>query len=284
VAIKLLDRTWRHSRAKGGDLLVLLGIADFSNDDGIAYPSVATLARKARLTPRNTQRSIRRLVGLGELVVERGCGPHGTNLYRITLADAADGRERHIVGLTYGRDDIRDLAGMTFQPLNPSEETVIKRELVRPDNMTSPTRNALPDTVRLTFDQFWSLYPARNGKKLFKGEALKKFVLLAPDDRTLLLTAVKNYAVSTLVSKGIGIKDPHRWIRTGRNDEPWRDWIEPEQMPLSQNHDNGPSRVCTKRVLAPGDRFLRECGQPAVPSGRTNEPRCLEHLVQTPTS
>jgi hypothetical protein len=279
----MLDRTWRHSRAKGGDLLVLLGIADFTNDDGIAYPSVGTLARKARLTPRNTQRSIRRLMGMGELTVETGSGPHGTNLYRITLVDAMEVGERHIAGLTYCRGDIQNITGMTSQPSNPSEETVIKRVLVKANNLRSQSRvDALSDTH--LFDQFWKLYPARNGKKLLKGEALKKFGLLAPDDRTLLLTAVKNYAVSALVSKGIGIKDPHRWIRTGSNDEPWRDWIEPEQVPLSQGHYNVGSAVCTKRVRAPGDRFLRECGQPAIPSGRPNEPRCLEHLVQTPTS
>lgn len=58
MSIKILDRGWRFSKAKGGDLLVLLSIADFANDEGVAYPSVATLARKARLTPRNDQRAI----------------------------------------------------------------------------------------------------------------------------------------------------------------------------------------------------------------------------------
>ena len=81
-----------HSRAKGADKLVLLGIANHAGDGG-AWPSIATLARYANATERTVQRAIRTLASMGELHVERQAG--GTahlkdwqrpNRYDVTLA------------------------------------------------------------------------------------------------------------------------------------------------------------------------------------------------------
>jgi hypothetical protein len=47
--------------------------------------------------------------------------------------------------------------------------------------------------------------------------------------------------------------------------------------PIASN-GHGQSLICTKRVQAPSDRFLRSCGQPASPQSRPTEPRCSEHL------
>ncbi len=81
-----MTQVWEHSRAAGGQLLVLLAIADFADDYGKAWPSVSTLAKKARITKRHTQKVIKQLKDMGELVVDQGASGHwGTNLYRITL-------------------------------------------------------------------------------------------------------------------------------------------------------------------------------------------------------
>uniref|UniRef100_UPI00406C9373 helix-turn-helix domain-containing protein n=1 Tax=Rhodoferax sp. GW822-FHT02A01 TaxID=3141537 RepID=UPI00406C9373 len=62
-----------------------LAIADFSDDDGRAYPSVATLARKCRIKPRNANYLLRQLQDSGELSVRMGAGPKGCNLYKINV-------------------------------------------------------------------------------------------------------------------------------------------------------------------------------------------------------
>lgn len=229
MSIKLLDRGWRFSNAKGGDLLVLLGIADFANDEGIAYPSIPTLAKKARLTPRNAQRAIRRLIAAGELGIEEGKGPHRTHLYRIILSERAEIEGCRNVRVTKSQDDIRDGRRVTFQPSNPSEETVIKREILQSDNLSSSEQQA--------FEEFWKLYPARRGKKLEKNTALAKFKLLNHQDQQLVIAAARNYSTSEMVFKGIGIKDPHRFLQNGKGDQPWRDWITPEEKP--KEHCNG---------------------------------------------
>jgi Helix-turn-helix domain len=67
MSISIIDRVWHYSKARKGELLMLLAIADFANDDGEAWPSVPTLAKKSRLSERQAQYALRRLVKSGEL-------------------------------------------------------------------------------------------------------------------------------------------------------------------------------------------------------------------------
>lgn len=66
MSVEHLAIVLHHSRAKGTDKLVLLGIANHSGDGG-SWPAVATLARYANVAPRSVQRSLDGLVRLGEL-------------------------------------------------------------------------------------------------------------------------------------------------------------------------------------------------------------------------
>lgn len=85
MSVRTLARVWELSAQAGNDLLMLLAIADFADDDGRAYPSIATLARKCRMTPRNVNLILAELRKTGELVVRQNEGPKGTNLYRVVL-------------------------------------------------------------------------------------------------------------------------------------------------------------------------------------------------------
>jgi hypothetical protein len=84
VSIRVMSRVWAddgfHNKS---ELLVVLAIADFANDDGLAWPSIDTLAKKSRCCQRSVQTIIARLVRLQKLDVQYGKGPHGTNLYRL---------------------------------------------------------------------------------------------------------------------------------------------------------------------------------------------------------
>jgi helix-turn-helix protein len=74
----------RTSHASGTSLLVLIVIAEATHQDGTgAWPAVASIAQLARTTERSVYRVLRQLEKAGELVVDRGAGPHGTNLYSI---------------------------------------------------------------------------------------------------------------------------------------------------------------------------------------------------------
>src|SRR4029078_780385 len=79
VSIKVMTAVWQHSQARSGDLLVALAIADFSNDEGLAVPPIQTLAKKARLSPRQVKRALQELQRLRELDIFKNRGPQGGN-------------------------------------------------------------------------------------------------------------------------------------------------------------------------------------------------------------
>lgn len=85
MSIRVMAKVWEHSQQKGSALLLLLAIADFADDNGKAWPSVATLAKKIRMGERYVQNLIAQLVQSGELAVEDQAGPYTANLYTVLL-------------------------------------------------------------------------------------------------------------------------------------------------------------------------------------------------------
>jgi Helix-turn-helix domain len=91
MSIRVMTNVWQFSTAAGTDLLVLLALADIADDNGECWPSVGYVARKCRIDPRTTQRRIRSLEKLGEVVVivgggkTRTTGATASNRYRITV-------------------------------------------------------------------------------------------------------------------------------------------------------------------------------------------------------
>lgn len=77
---------WEHSTQKGSSLLLLLAIADHANEEGTAWPSVPTLAKKVRVTERRIQQMLRELQEEGELVItdDRRYGKM-SNTFKLTV-------------------------------------------------------------------------------------------------------------------------------------------------------------------------------------------------------
>ncbi|MCB0073288.1 MAG: helix-turn-helix domain-containing protein [Caldilineaceae bacterium] len=67
------------------ELMVLLALADFANDDGICFPGYETLSQKCRMSKRTAIRTVQRLQETGEIYVEERAGMTGpggtTNRY-----------------------------------------------------------------------------------------------------------------------------------------------------------------------------------------------------------
>lgn len=85
MSVRTMARVWDLSKHGGPELLLLLAIADFSDDEGNAYPAVQTLAKKCRITSRNINRALSKLKQSGELEIRLNEGPKGTNRYRVAV-------------------------------------------------------------------------------------------------------------------------------------------------------------------------------------------------------
>ena len=87
-----MSQVWEDTRiGSQAELLVLLALADHARDDGLCWPSMRSIAGKARIEERSAQRIIRRLIekGFVELVSKGGCidGQNTPNRYRVIGGD-----------------------------------------------------------------------------------------------------------------------------------------------------------------------------------------------------
>jgi len=127
MSIEVTTAVWKFSKQKSGSLLVLLAIADYANQLGIAWPSVATLAAKTRMSDRNVQRWLRKLQQDGELEIRRKQGPYGTNHLIIKLssttntAQLANANDARVVKFAPPMSQKGDV-GVTRSVIDPSKE------------------------------------------------------------------------------------------------------------------------------------------------------------------
>lgn len=132
-----------HSNAEGTAKLVMWGIANHHSDAG-AWPSIATLAKYAKVSERRVQQILRQLQDMGEILIEDqggyGQDQYKTNRYHILVQCPAtcDGSLNHRPGVKSGasgvksgvlRGEIQSHSGV--KPISPEpKENLIEPLLV----------------------------------------------------------------------------------------------------------------------------------------------------------
>lgn len=87
MSIKVMSAVWESDIEDRGELLVMLALADFANDRGECWPSIRTIAAKARYnSDRSIQGILRGLEEQGYLTITAGGGRKNCNLYTINPA------------------------------------------------------------------------------------------------------------------------------------------------------------------------------------------------------
>lgn len=88
MSIKIISQVWEKSQQSGSHLLVMLAIANYAHDDGMVWVrgiTLGELAKKARLSERQTQRIIAALGEDGEVYAPVVQGRGHTTRYFVTL-------------------------------------------------------------------------------------------------------------------------------------------------------------------------------------------------------
>ena len=92
MSVEAVQAVWRHAEASGGDLNVLLALANRADEHGVCWPEVEELVRKSRLKRRGVQYALRRLEASGQLVtLEDGEGGRGRAPLRWIRLPGLDG-------------------------------------------------------------------------------------------------------------------------------------------------------------------------------------------------
>ena len=85
MSIKLTAKAWETNQS-GNDLLVLLALCDFSNDEGLSYPSLKTLSSKAKVGKSTLAYILKAYEDIGVITRERRTRDNKSNtstLYKI---------------------------------------------------------------------------------------------------------------------------------------------------------------------------------------------------------
>lgn len=92
MSIKMIEHVWTNGPEDRSELLVLLALADFANDIGECWPSVSSIAAKARMDERSARRILRKLEAKGWLKVTIGGGRHGCSKYFVNPDKVSPGQ------------------------------------------------------------------------------------------------------------------------------------------------------------------------------------------------
>lgn len=196
MSIRWMSAVWQRSPYKGERLLLHLALADFANDEGTCFPSVRTLALKARCSEQWARKGIQGMIDDGLLeIVERGLGRGNVNRYRLLSRNSNTSTE-----LT-----------LTANPASAAPDN--------PNSEQSHTylQNRHEPITTAAFEEFWTAYP----RKVGKGKARAAFakVMERSDAPTMpdLLAAVQRYAASVTDERYLA--HPTTWL----NGERWTD-------------------------------------------------------------
>lgn len=166
MSIKVSSLVWDKWPSGGSEMLCMLALADWCNDEGGSlYPSMATLAKKMRVSERQAQRVMRSLMNKGFISVvgnANGGAPGTTRQYHLDVekiaqlpgagADLSTGDidvtpDTGVTDGCHGRRETGD-TDVTQYVIDPLEEPPVKKERTR---KTKANRNtALPNEIVIT--------------------------------------------------------------------------------------------------------------------------------------
>jgi len=212
---------WANSPYSGERLLLHLALADFANDDGVCFPSHATLAKKARCSTGWVSQTIKQMLAdnLIEIVEPAGQGRGKVGRYRLLKGDT--------------ELDLSESIGLTSTGVRSNSKPCDSYSLNRQESNT-------------LFDTLWSQYP----RKTAKGAARRAFDRLmkqsdapALDD---LVAAVGRYAQPFTSGQIDIIYCAH--LATWLNGERWLD--EQPQQTVAVAETSGETRTAESLAAA----------------------------------
>lgn len=185
-----LDQTAGSAAAK----LILIKLADNTNDSGVCWPSMATMSRQTELDERTIQRHLKVLEEKGLLRIEPRFidGVQRSNNYYLNLSP-------HPVTVPpHPRQDDTQ-GGGTVSPRTFSKEPSVE-----------------PKESREQFEEFWEVYPKKVGKDFAQRE-WDKVTASTPAEQIVRGAIAYSLAAESVEPRYV--PNPARWLSEGR----WKD-------------------------------------------------------------
>ena len=97
MSVDISSWVWKHSPTKGSERILLLSLADNSNDQGFCWPSLNTIAKRCKMSRRYAQRIVHNLESEGHIIIhyrrddERDLNK--SNMYQVVVNRSSSGSE-----------------------------------------------------------------------------------------------------------------------------------------------------------------------------------------------
>lgn len=218
MSIKIMTEVIEHAPVDQGTLLVLIMLADSADErTRECWPSVANVARRARLSDRQVQYCIKQLADVGILSIEPNAGRSGTNLYRITPHEKWGGC-KNFGGEVDCTGGVKPTSPGGVKPTSPepSIEPSIEPSTPRGQAALDLLGNAKPEkqpTEPDRFPDFWAAFPKKEGKAAAKKAWAKAIKRSSPDQ---IIAAAKVYASRIAGNDPKYTKWPQGWLNEER--------------------------------------------------------------------
>jgi hypothetical protein len=211
MSIKIMTWVWENSPYKDAALLMHLALADWSNDDGICWPSQTQIAAKMRGSVENVRRLTRRMEDDGYLqILKASTGKGVSHQYRMILAPQI------ATPTECGPTPVSP----TIDSVYPHKSSSLPPQFV-PKNRQEPSIEqpsvVISINVLEAFDQFWTVYPRKAGKKAAQTAFMKACKSVDPNT---IIEGAKRFLTDPNREDEF-TPHPTTWINQGRwDDEP----------------------------------------------------------------
>jgi DNA-binding transcriptional regulator YhcF (GntR family) len=125
-----MSEVFERSKTQGNARLVLLSLADTCSDEGVCFPSIKTIAKKANISEETTRKFLHAFEKIGLVEAEERFSPVGrrtSNTYKLNLNKVGDDElTKDVIYLAIPKSKHRTSDGMnqfTSSPSNPVHTT-----------------------------------------------------------------------------------------------------------------------------------------------------------------
>ncbi len=124
MSVRIMSEVFEKSRTQGNARLVLLALADSCSDEGVCFPSLKTIARKANISEETTRKFLHAFEKIGLVESEDRFSPVGrrtSNTYKINLNKVGDDElTKDVIYLAIPKSKHRTSDGMNQFTPSPS--------------------------------------------------------------------------------------------------------------------------------------------------------------------
>lgn len=198
MSIKIMSQVWEGYPGGGSELLAMLALADWSDDNGKCYPAMSSISKKIRLKERQAQRVVHQLIENGFVQIignEFGGAPGASRQYRLVLSRLTgvthDTPAKSQTGVMGDGDGChgRRLTGVTHDTLTVIEPSITVKKVSRSKK------------TEITLNQFLEDCKASNEKTIHENDPVFDYADTVGIDHEMVAVCWQEFKAAYLTGK-----------------------------------------------------------------------------------